>query len=161
METSLDINWDPVWSLGRNADRTRERISWLKSALPYLSFVHGNERELAFFVGVPSAEQSARLLMEWGAGAVIVHRGAQGCAAATTAGWIEVPAAPIVRIVNEVGTGDVFTAAFLLTADLPLEERLHACTAAAAKHMQGTPHYIPRLDEQAPARPEQLSHFRK
>jgi fructokinase len=146
METSLDINWDPVWSRARDGEQARERIAWLKSALPFVSFVHGNEQELSVFTGASPVERCARLLMQWGAGAVIIHRGARGCAAASASGWIEVPAVPVTRIVNEVGTGDVFTAAFLLTPDLPLDERLRACAAAAAHHLQGTQSYIPRLD---------------
>jgi sugar/nucleoside kinase (ribokinase family) len=146
METSLDINWDPLWSHARDAERAAERISWLKGALPHVSFVHGNERELARFTGAPPGEQSAMALLRWGAGAVIIHKGAHGCAAVTANGIIEVPAVPVTRIVNEAGTGDVFTAAFLLTPDLPLEERLRACAAAAAQHLEGARSYIPRMD---------------
>lgn len=145
METSLDINWDPIWSLGREVEGTRERIAWLKSALPYVSFVHGNERELAFFVGIPSVAECVRLLIEWGAETVVVHRGARGCAAATTNGWKEVPPVAAKAIANEAGTGDVFTAKFLLTAGLPLEERLRACAYAAACHLEGSHCYIPRF----------------
>jgi sugar/nucleoside kinase (ribokinase family) len=149
METSLDINWDPKWSHERNMKmkEVQERISWLKSALPYVSFVHGNDSELAFFAGVQSAEECARQLMEWGAGAVIVHRGARGCAAATDGDWIEVAAGPIAKIVNEAGTGDVFTAAFLLGVDLPLEDRLRRSASAAEGHVQGIVNYIPRLGD--------------
>ena len=146
METSLDINWDPLWTTGGNHDRVGHRISLLKSALPSVSFVHGNERELALFTGAQSIQHSARLLREWGAGAVIVHSGAMGCAAATPAGWFEVPAVPVTRIVSEAGTGDVFTAAFLLNPHLPMEARLRECAAAAARHLQGSPRYTPALD---------------
>jgi sugar/nucleoside kinase (ribokinase family) len=146
METSLDINWDPLWTSSEEAGRVRERISLLKPALASVSFVHGNERELALFTGAQSAEGSARRLLDWGAGAVIVHRGAKGCAAATSAAWIDVPAVPVTRIFSEAGTGDVFTAAFLLTAHLPMEERLRECAAAASRHLQGTPRYTPALD---------------
>lgn len=145
METSLDINWDPLWTSGGETRPVRDRVSLLKTALPSVSFVHGNERELALFTGAPSVERSAALLRDWGAEAVIVHRGARGCAAAMPSGWIEVPAAPVSRIVGEAGTGDVFTAAFLLSAHLPMEERLHECAAAAARHLQGSPRYIPAL----------------
>jgi sugar/nucleoside kinase (ribokinase family) len=68
-------------------------------------------------------------------------------AAATTSGWIDVPAVPVERIVTETGTGDVFTAAFLLAADLPLEERLRECASAAARHLQGAPSYAPHLGD--------------
>jgi fructokinase len=150
METSLDINWDPLWTPDGPRERVRPRIEMLKAALSSVSFVHGNERELALFTGGQSIEYSARLLREWGAGAVIVHRGERGCAAATSAGWIEVPAFPVTRIVGEAGTGDVFTAAFLLAPHLPMEARLRECAAAAARHLQGSPRYTPALDSGAP-----------
>jgi sugar/nucleoside kinase (ribokinase family) len=145
METSLDINWDPVWGAGADGDRSRERRAWLRAALPFVSFVHGNERELAVFTGAASTQESVRLLREWGAGAVVVHRGAQGCAAATAGGWLEVPPVSVTRIVNETGTGDVFTAAFLLAQGMPLEDRLRSGAAAAASHLQGTRELIPPL----------------
>jgi sugar/nucleoside kinase (ribokinase family) len=145
METSLDINWDPLWSPGGDAVRVRERLSLLRSALASVSFVHGNERELALFTGGQSIRDSVRLLLEWGVGAVIVHRGSRGSAAATKDRWIDVPAVPVTRIVGETGTGDVFTAAFLLTAPLPMEARMRECAAAAARHLEGSPRYTPAL----------------
>ena len=51
METSLDVNWDPVWGLVTDSARARERMAWLRSTLPFVSFVHGNERELSVFTG--------------------------------------------------------------------------------------------------------------
>ncbi len=145
IETSLDINWDPAWSARDGSVDVSQRIGWLKKALPFVSYVHGNERELRAFAGDASLRRSVRLLRDWGARAVIVHRGAQGCAAATAEGWIEVPAVPVNHIVNEVGTGDVFTAAFLLGGHLPITERLAASAGAAARHLQGIEDYIPRL----------------
>jgi sugar/nucleoside kinase (ribokinase family) len=145
MDTSLDINWDPAWAEGPDHPRATERRDWLRSALPFVTYVHGNERELAFFTGAASTADCVRLLREWGAGAVIVHRGARGCAAATGGGWLEVPAVPVSRIVNETGTGDVFTAAFLLAEGQPLGERLSAGASAAARHLQGTQDFIPPL----------------
>ena len=145
METSLDVNWDPQWTQPAG-DLVRERIAALRSTLAQVSFVHGNERELAFFTGARSVRESAARLMEWGAGAVIVHRGPRGCSAATAGGWLDVPAEPVTDIVTETGTGDVFTAAFLLTPGLPLDERLRECAAAAARHLRGAPSYAPLLD---------------
>ena len=147
IETSLDVNWDPLWTNAGSTDSVRGRISELRSALAHVSFVHGNERELSFFTGAQSAREAARKLMDWGAGAVIVHRGQLGCAAATSTGWLDVPAVPVTEILTETGTGDVFTAAFLLTGGLPLAARLHECAAAAARHMRGMPTYAPRLED--------------
>ena len=136
MQTSLDINWDPLWNSGRDNPAVGERIAALREVLPYVSYAHGNERELAFFTGADDLREGAQLLREWGAEAVIVHRGAQGCAALTPEGWCEVPASPVTRIVTETGTGDVFTAAFLLRGDVALEGRLRQCAAIASQHLQ-------------------------
>lgn len=145
MQTSLDINWDPLWNTGRTNPAVGERIAALRDVLPDVSYVHGNERELAFFTGAGDMREGAQLLRAWGAEAVIIHRGAQGCAALTAEGWCEVPASPVDRIVTETGTGDVFTAAFLLHGELPLEERLRRCAMHAAQHLQASPNYIPAL----------------
>ena len=51
METSLDINWDPLWTPDGSGERARPRIAMLKAALSSVSFVHGNERELGLFTG--------------------------------------------------------------------------------------------------------------
>ncbi len=145
METSLDINWDPQWGEGADSAQGRQRREWLAATLPWVTFVHGNERELAVFTGGTSTAESVRLLRSWGAQAVVVHRGANGCAAATAEGWIEVAALPVTRMVNETGTGDVFTAAFLLAEGLPLQERLRAGASAAARHLQGAQDLLPPL----------------
>ena len=145
MQTSLDINWDPLWNTGRTNPIVGERIAALRDALPDVSYVHGNERELGFFTGADDMREGAQLLREWGAEAVVIHRGAQGCAALTPEGWCEVPANPVTRIVTETGTGDVFTSAFLLRGELPLAERLRQCALTAAQHLQASPNYIPAL----------------
>ena len=146
METSVDINWDPAWGGGPDCAAGRERRAWLQATLPYVSFAHGNERELGVFTGSSSLQDSVRRLRDWGVQTVIVHRGARGCAAVGAAGWIEVPPAQVSRIVNETGTGDVFTAAFLLAEGQPLPDRLRAGAAAAASHLQGERELIPALD---------------
>ena len=145
MQTSIDINWDPLWNTGRDNPAVGERIATLREVLPYVSYAHGNERELAFFSGAEDYCSGAQRLREWGAGTVIVHRGAQGCAALTSEGWLEVPASPVTHIVSETGTGDVFSAAFLLRSDMALGERLRQCAAIASQHLQAAPNYIPAL----------------
>jgi sugar/nucleoside kinase (ribokinase family) len=146
METSLDINWDPEWSGGGNAEHVRHRKAQVAAVLPDVSWVHGNERELALFTGKEPVLDACSSLVDQGCGGVIVHRGAKGAAAfAAKTGWLEVPAAPVATIVCETGPGDAFTAAFLLLDGLPLDERLRECARIAAAHLQGTPNLIPRL----------------
>ncbi len=145
METSLDINWDPLWSSPGREAAVRDRVSALSSILPQVSWVHGHERELMSFTGASTIRDAAAALCSRGAGGVIVHRGEHGCACLREGQWVEVPAWPARRVVSETGTGDVFTAAFLLLDGLSLVERLGECCRRAASHLEGDPVYIPRL----------------
>lgn len=145
METSLDINWDPVWSTN-DSGAIASRIATLAGVLPHVSFAHGNERELCRFSGQDDVAKASKWILERGAGAVILHRGPRGCAAFTRDGHpIEVPARPVARAVCETGTGDVFTAAFLLLSALSLRDRLEACAEIAARHLEGSILLLPRL----------------
>lgn len=145
METSLDVNWDPAWSSG-DRDAISWRIESLARVLPHVSFAHGNERELCRFSGEEEAGLAVKWILDRGARAVILHRGARGCAAFTSDGKVvEIPARTVSQAVCETGTGDVFTAAFLLLPDLPLRERLAACAEVAARHLEGSMTLLPRL----------------
>lgn len=145
METSIDINWDPLWSTN-DSDAIASRIEALASVLEHVSFAHGNERELCRFTGQEDMTKAARWLLDRGVGAVILHRGARGCAGFTSGGQtIELPARPVGNAVNETATGDVFTATFLLTPHLSLHDRLKACTELAARHLEGSIDLLPRL----------------
>jgi sugar/nucleoside kinase (ribokinase family) len=145
IETSMDINWDPFWSQGRESPAVATRIHAVDAALAHVSWVHGNERELLFFTGARKIRDAAQRLLDQGAGGVIIHRGPKGSAALTGGVWSEVPALPVARIVSETGTGDVFTAAFLCGAGRALPELLEECSRRAADHLQGAVVYLPPL----------------
>lgn len=146
METSIDINWDPLWSTN-DSRAIASRIEALAGTLPHVSFAHANERELCRASGQEEPSQAARWLLERGAGAVIVHRGPRGCAGFTRAGEIiKIPARPVAKRVNETGTGDVFTAAFLLLSELSLHDRLEACAEVAARYLEGSLDLLARLE---------------
>lgn len=145
METSIDINWDPAWSLG-DSGSVQARLASVAQLMPMVTYAHGNERELCRFTGIHDIAGAAQRILELGAQAVIVHLGPQGSAAYTPNGpAIHVPARAVTRVVNETGTGDVFTAAFLLRPQLPLAERLAICSEVAARHLDGSLQLLPRL----------------
>jgi sugar/nucleoside kinase (ribokinase family) len=147
METSLDINWDPMWS-GGDAAAIAPRLAAVANVLPHVTYAHGNEREICRFAGNQEIAQAVRWILDRGAGTVILHRGPKGCAAFTANGErLEVPARPVARVVSETGTGDVFSAAFLLLPQLPLQQRLEMCAEVAARHLEGSVNLLPRLDE--------------
>ncbi len=77
---------------------------------------------------------------------MIIHLGEKGAAAFTADGvWVEAPAMPVKEVVSETGTGDVFSAAYMLLSELPLDERLAQCCRAAAQHLEGSITLLPRL----------------
>ena len=147
MQTSIDINWDPHWHAGRDDPIVQERIAAVTLLLPLLTYVHGNERELRFFAGAGSLEDAANWFFSHGAQTLIVHLGPGGSAALIAgAAAVYVPAAAVGKVVSEAGTGDVFTAAFLLRDGMETRQRLAECNAVAAAHLSGTACYLPRLD---------------
>lgn len=147
IETSIDINWDPKWNVARDGKEVERRIDAVKQVLPFISYVHGNEGEILFFCRAQTIDQAARELARRGVGTVIVHRGSRGSAAFANGGWIESSAFPVQKVVSDTGSGDVFTAAFLIHGGLALAERLRISALAAANHLQGTPCYIPIMED--------------
>lgn len=145
METSLDINFDPLWSRPDRSAQWPPRCAALSACLPHVTYVHGNEPELMRFTRTSTIEEAVAALLDAGAQRIILHRGPRGSAAADRLGWVEAAPMAVSQIVTETGTGDVFTAAFLLLGRLPLPERLAACNRIAARHLAGTACYIPRL----------------
>jgi len=145
METSLDLNWNPQWNAGDPAETAR-RIESVSALLKHVSVVHGNERELCRFAGSENPDSAVASILGAGAGAVVVHRGGRGSAAFTQSGEsVEVPACAVTAPRNQTGTGDVFTAAFLLMPHLPLAARLAAANAIAAGHLEGSADLMPPL----------------
>jgi sugar/nucleoside kinase (ribokinase family) len=145
IETSVDINWDPLWSTATGDAEVRRRIDAVAKILNQITYVHGNERELMFFTDRKTIREAAQVLSERGARTVIVHRGARGSAALWEGEWIEVPAVTVSRIVSETGSGDVFTAAFIINSGLAIADRLAKASEVASQHLRGTPCYIPFL----------------
>ena len=147
METSLDINWDPLWSDEASSEQAARRKRQVRDVLLHVNWVHGNERELCLFTARNDPRDACLSLLEAGAGGVIVHRGASGAAALVADDWVEVAAAPVPAIICATGAGDVFSAAFMMLRDLPLAERLQMCGRVAAAHLQGAPNLLPALGD--------------
>ena len=148
METYMDINWDPEWSLAANSSRVAERRAHLMKVLPLVNYAHGNERELGFFTGCNNIHDASRYLLDRGCSEVVIHRGVKGAASFNAAeGWAEVPAREVSSIVSSTGSGDVFCAAHMLLSGLETGKRLRVACAIAADHLSGTHVLIPSLDE--------------
>lgn len=136
MQTHLDINWDPIWN--SLSSETERRLMAVRETLSYVDYVHGNESELRIFTGGDTISDIVGRLFEQGVQKVILHRGAHGAAAYTAGGdYVEIPAEHVDTVACETGTGDVFSAAFLLLDRLPLESRLRQCNKIAADYLCG------------------------
>jgi sugar/nucleoside kinase (ribokinase family) len=146
METSIDINADPEWNGPTSESRLALRKAQIAGVLPYVTWAHGNERELGIFSGQDNTLDACKYLLDNGARGVIVHRGPKGAAALDREiGWVEVPPTNVDKVLCETGAGDVFSAAFMLLNGLPLPERLAECGRIAARHLEGNPNLLPRL----------------
>ena len=72
----------------------------------------GNEEEIVRLFGARTLDGGLRAAEETGV-LVVVTLGARGCVVATPQGPVAVPAAPVERVVDTTGAGDLFAAGFL------------------------------------------------
>ena len=144
---SLDINFDPVWSTGSPGE-IRHRKKLLKNILGQVDLVHGNVRELCEFTDCHDLKTALKRLAGWGAGAVVVHLGAQG-AGYYRGGELSVePANPARGTVHPAGTGDVLSICMILLEgrdDLPVQRRLRISNRVVREFMEGRRTMIPSL----------------
>ena len=149
MQTSMDLNWDPLWNHG-TAREIAGRIEAVRAILKHVDAVHGNVRELCRFTGQQDVNDAAGLILRDGAAAVIVHRGSSGSRAILPSGEsVDAPAHEVRSAVNQTGSGDVFAAAFMISSQLALPERLAAANRIAAQHIVGSVVLMPELSSGA------------
>ncbi len=105
---SFDVNYRArLWS-------APDARACLRPLAAMTDVVFGSEPELALLTDVPaaSAAAAAEELLNRGARAVVVKRGAQGATSYTRDGVTAV-AAPAVRVVDVIGAGDAFVSGYL------------------------------------------------
>jgi sugar/nucleoside kinase (ribokinase family) len=139
LTTSLDINWDPQWHSAPPA-ATRARKDAVRQILPLVDLVHGNVRELNLFTDSADLTESLARLTAWGAGAVVVHLGAQGAGYFCRGEFLTEPAAPVRRHVNSTGCGDLLSACLMLLhdrRDIPMREKLRLANGIVAGYIEG------------------------
>ncbi len=123
---ALDTGW-PIdgWTMA-NCDAARAWLSRCALAL-------FNEVETVTLAGLESPLEAAHAIrsgMKKGA-TVVVKRGPEGAIAIGSDGVLVEAAAPGVKVVDTIGAGDVFNAAFL--AALAQDQSLSACLSAATR----------------------------
>jgi sugar/nucleoside kinase (ribokinase family) len=144
---SLDLNWDPQWGHA-SAEKIRDRKIAVREVLPLVSLAHGNVRELKEFTEAPDLDMALRRLVDWGAGAVVVHLGAQGAGYYKDGALTVEPPAPVSAQINTTGTGDVLSVCMMLLhhrVDMGASEKLRAANAVVAQFMAGKLALIPPL----------------
>jgi sugar/nucleoside kinase (ribokinase family) len=139
MSTSIDLNWDPRWGVSSTEEIGRRKGA-MREVLPWAGLVHGNIRELSEFAGCAELGDTLQRIVDWGAGAVVVHMGAAGAGYFDGQSLVVEPACPPARHVNTTGTGDVLSVCMMLQHRLatPVREKLRLANRIVADYMEGT-----------------------
>ena len=120
--TIFDLDWRPaLW------ERADEYGELARTAVGYADIVIGNEEEVEAAAGDPQA------LLEHGVRTLVLKRGERGALLFHEGREVDVPGHPV-DVVNGLGAGDAFVAAFVqgLHSALPLEEAVRRGSVAGA-----------------------------
>jgi 2-dehydro-3-deoxygluconokinase len=145
--TSLDINWDPQWGAADSAAIARRKAA-VRKVLPLVDLVHGNVRELNCFAGSENLDATLRRITAWGAGAVVIHMGADGAGYFDGGEVTVAPAVPVRRHKNAAGTGDLLSVCMMLLhecKDIPPRARLELANVVVAEYIEGRREITPDL----------------
>jgi sugar/nucleoside kinase (ribokinase family) len=144
--TSLDLNWDPAWRRD-SAEIIARRKNAVREILPLIDLVHGNVRELCEFADTDDRAVAVARILEAGAGALVLHMGAEGAGFFSRDQSIVEPAWPIERTVMSTGTGDVLSVCMMLLhgSELLVPEKLRLANQTVAAFIEGRRDFIPRL----------------
>jgi sugar/nucleoside kinase (ribokinase family) len=119
------------------------RAEFLELLKGDLEMVFANEDEITLLFGAPDFDAAVAAVTETGVLAALT-RGAAGCVVVTASGAVEVPAAPVGRVVDTTGAGDLFAAGFLygITNGLSPEESARlggVCAGEVISHVGARP----------------------
>jgi sugar/nucleoside kinase (ribokinase family) len=119
------------------------RAEFLELVQGDLDMLFANEEEAMSLFGSDSFDAAVDAVAETGVLAVLT-RGAAGCVVVTASGPVAVPAAPVDRVVDTTGAGDLFAAGFLygITNGLSPEDAARlggVCAAEVISHVGARP----------------------
>jgi 5-dehydro-2-deoxygluconokinase len=137
--TIFDLDWRPaLW------ERAEEYAGLARTAVGHADIVIGNEEEVEAAAGEPSA------LLELGVRTLVLKRGERGALLFHEGREVDVPGHPV-DVVNGLGAGDAFVAAFVqsLHAERPLDEAVRRGSVAGAivASQLACSEAMPRLEE--------------
>jgi fructokinase len=147
MATSLDLNWDPCWGFA-SEECIRARKDAVRQILPLVDLVHGNAGELNLFADSAEIATSVQRLTAWGAGAVVLHLGAQGAGYYCRGQLTVEPSAPVQRHAHATGSGDLLSVCMMLLhkrTDIPVVEKLRLANRIVAEYIEGKRDLLPAL----------------
>jgi 2-dehydro-3-deoxygluconokinase len=147
LATSLDINWDPQWGSADAATIARRKAA-VRRILPLVDLVHGNVRELNRFADSDDLNATLRQITAWGAGAIVIHMGADGAGYYRSGQLIVSSSIPVPQYKNTAGSGDLLSVCMMLLHgrdEIPPSERLHLANTIVAEFIAGTRALIPEL----------------
>jgi len=147
---SMDLGFDPYWNMVEKKPELKERVAQRKqaalNALPYITYLFGNEREFLNITDQPTLDEALRFLLNKGVKNIIVHRGSKGAAVVNPIqvsnamndkiknfSYHEIPAAKV-KMVTPTGSGDTFDSVFigqLLDGKTPIQAAAWASASAA------------------------------
>ena len=110
--------------------------------------MHGNVRELNIFAEATDIATTLKRLADWGAGAVVLHMGADGTGYYCRGDLIVEPSVPVRQYVNTTGTGDLLSVCMMLLDgrnDIPVVERLRLANRIVADFIEGRRDLLPPL----------------
>jgi len=159
LATSLDLNWDPCWdSASGDGDCPSSRLSEngtvsleqarkeaIRQVLPLVDLVHGNVRELNRFANSTDLTTTLRRLTSWGAGAVVLHMGAQGAGYYSGGELLVEPGVPVQCSMNATGSGDLLSTCMMLfhrRVEIPILERLRLANRIVADYIAGNREFL-------------------
>jgi 2-dehydro-3-deoxygluconokinase len=145
LATSLDLNWDPCWCCG-DEELIRARKESVRRILPLVDLVHGNVNELNRFADSADLATTLQRLAAWGAGAVVIHQGAQGAGYYCGGQLLVEPSAPVLRQINATGCGDLLSVCMMLLdqrAEIPVVQRLRLANRIVADFIEGKRDFLP------------------
>jgi sugar/nucleoside kinase (ribokinase family) len=120
----------------------------VRRLLPLVDLVHGNVAELNRFADSDDLGLTLRCLVDWGAAAVVIHRGAEGAGYYSDGRLVVEPCAPIREHKNTAGSGDLLSVCMILLhrrTDIPIPDKLRLANRVVAEFIEGKRQILPPL----------------